>query len=454
MSKIITVIIALAFACSATAQTIEFYAEEGCAGTAVTEIQSGSPFWTYFKLYTECAVTLSGAGITPLSDTYSAAAHCIGPSTPTLAGTVSFNGCAGVYTGTLDVIEVPAIATPTETPTETPTPTNTPLTTPIQTVIEYDATGGDRWTDVDAGAMDGSYRVTWLRHSGDHLGHWIQRQQDGGGYAAITPVNYGLYNLQATPLTPTPYDTNPNTYWRFDVAPAGMIAGSSVQWKINSLDAATTPVNPAGETDGILWDTSTATPTATYTPTPTWTVGATVTPGASPLDYTVSAFQKWGAGQKGVFSGEIGLVPGNFIVRGEIDGSRHQLVFSHVGSTDNLTAGGGTQYLYCGKVLMAVDRGPVLTADGSVTELVIDYDVTDFNTGATIKLQWLLDGVVAHTETLDAAVANDKRSRSLYARGTHTFSAGEVFSVRLLNDGSDKATVENISVLIGYYLDD
>lgn len=130
---------------------------------------------------------------------------------------------------------------------------------------------------------------------------------------------------------------------------------------------------------------------------------------------------------------------GDATISGELLGSRTSFVLSNLNAALDYTA----IYMKAGEVMMSATKGLLMPRAGSIVGISLQYDVTVDN-AASCNLVVYNDGVSVWSNAISHTVANDKEAYFTQARGTDTFTAGQVLMVRISQGAGAKSTFLNM----------
>lgn len=124
----------------------------------------------------------------------------------------------------------------------------------------------------------------------------------------------------------------------------------------------------------------------------------------------------------------------------------------------HLLGGGGNLYLQFQSATMSTTKGIIALRAGSITGIALQHNITATDADITsVAVEVLVNGSVVWSNNLPSlTVANDKQAYFTQARGSDTFSAGAVISVRYTSTGGgggDIITFDNLTGHLELYYD-
>jgi hypothetical protein len=138
-------------------------------------------------------------------------------------------------------------------------------------------------------------------------------------------------------------------------------------------------------------------------------------------------------------------ISGSRTVTGEVQGSK---VLFQCGRYTTMNAVGTNYFMRMPDfVMMSLTKGFVPSRPGSITGVGIIYDIVSQTGSPTLDLRVYVNGSIVWTNSLNNAVANDKKNNFTQARGTDTFLAGDVISVSIIASGKS-ATINMNDVAV------
>ena len=114
-------------------------------------------------------------------------------------------------------------------------------------------------------------------------------------------------------------------------------------------------------------------------------------------------------------------VTGDLNIAGELEGSRHSILFTHTGGTS-------TQSLFAGVVEMASGKGAVMPRSGSIVGISVSFNITASTTFDAFAIA-RINGSGGFGVNCGLTIVNDQEVVGTQARGIDTFAAGDRIDV-------------------------
>jgi len=146
-------------------------------------------------------------------------------------------------------------------------------------------------------------------------------------------------------------------------------------------------------------------------------------------------------------------VSGDFLLSGAAQGIPQSLGFTRLASTG---ISGATHWMQIGTIVTSVAKGFRAIRNGSIVGMSVQYDVTVENNSPALYLVAVCGGVeVWVSDALTTTVGTERGGQFTQARGTDTFSAGDVFTLALKETagGGNSITVDDVVCIIEFYYD-